>query len=144
MRFHLIDFFKLQSVCGRKGGLGAEWARSLLLTLLHRTSLAPTIIMMRRINIIMIKCMYATKNEHFLKLCKDEVCLSPCYVLSSLSWVVSLLSWDPETWSMTLRKPREMIMMVIIMMIADIYIFDKYGNFWTSKYILEVTKASIS
>ena len=29
-------------------------------------------------------------------------------------------------------------------LIADIYIFDKYGNFWTSKYILEVTKASIS
>ena len=53
MRFHLIDFFKLQSVCGRKGGLGAEWARSLLLTLLHRTSLAPTIIMMRR-NILYI------------------------------------------------------------------------------------------
>ena len=29
-------------------------------------------------------------------------------------------------------------------LVADIYIFDKYGNFWTSKYILEVTKASIS
>ena len=46
------------------------------------------------------------------------VCLFVRYVLSSLSWVVSLLSWDPETWSMTLRKPREMIMMVIIMMMV--------------------------
>ena len=27
-------------------------------------------------------------------------------------------------------------------LIADIYIFDKYGNFWTSKYILEVTMAT--
>ena len=33
---------------------------------------------------------------------------------------------------------------MMLMLIADIYIFDKYGNFWTSKYILEVTKASIS
>ena len=23
-----------------------------------------------------------------------------------------------------------------VQMIADIYIFDKYGNFWTSKYII--------
>ena len=34
--------------------------------------------------------------------------------------------------------------MMMLKMIADIYIFDKYGNFWTSKYILEATKASIS
>ena len=33
---------------------------------------------------------------------------------------------------------------VFIFLIADIYIFDKYGNFCTSKYILEVTRASIS
>ena len=26
--------------------------------------------------------------------------------------------------------------------IADIYIFDKYENLWTSKYILEVTMAT--
>ena len=44
-------------------------------------------------------------NEHFLKLHQEEVCLSVCYVFSSLSRVVCFLSWVPEAWSETLRKP---------------------------------------
>ena len=45
-----------------------------------------------------MKCMYVTKTEHFLKLCQDEV----CHVLYSR--VVCLPSGAPEAWRETLRK----------------------------------------
>ena len=46
------------------------------------------------------------------------VCLFVRYVLSSLSWVMCLPSWAPETWSVTFRIPREMIMTVIMIMMV--------------------------